>query len=76
MVGEHALERFAGILTSLIGVMQEGVRFAARHSVIVSASMTSCAVIDALIDQPTIFRERRRVQERTTADVLPTTFSG
>ena len=59
MVDQQALELFAGVLASPVGVMQQGLRLAAtpdRHRQSIDDQL--CAML-ALIDQPTTRREKR-----------------
>ena len=53
VVSQEPLEGLTGVLASPIRVMQHGLGLARRQIAITSASATSCAVIVALMDQPT-----------------------
>ena len=56
MISHQALERLAGVLAALVGVVQLS-GLPRRQKATISASLTSWAVIDELIDQPTTRRE-------------------
>jgi hypothetical protein len=53
VIGHQLLELLAGVLAATVGVMQQRIGFTRRQIAITRASVTSCAVIAALIDQPT-----------------------
>jgi hypothetical protein len=53
VTGHQPLELLAALLAATSGMMQQRVRFAPAHIAIAWASVTSCAVIAAFIDQPT-----------------------
>ena len=59
MVGHQPLELLAAVLAATVGVMQQRIGFPRRQIAITRASVTSWAVIAALIDQPTTRRENR-----------------
>jgi hypothetical protein len=59
LIGHQPLELFAGALAAAIGIMQQRVRFLRRQLAINKASLTSWAVIAAIIDRPTTRREKR-----------------
>jgi hypothetical protein len=64
VLGEETLELVARVLGALVGVVQQCVR-PRRQTAIISASVTSWVVIEALIDQPTTRREKRSITAET-----------
>jgi hypothetical protein len=62
VLGHQPLERLARVLAAAVGMMQQLSRPAAPPIAITSASVTSSAVIAALIDQPTTLRENRSIE--------------
>ena len=65
VIGHQPLELLAGVLAATVGVMQQRIGLALRQIAIISASVTSCAVMVALIDQPTARRENRSMTAAT-----------
>src|SRR5262249_39515922 len=64
-VGHQPLELLARVLAAAIGVMQQCIGLSATPIAITSASVTSCAVMAALIDQPTTRGEKRSMTGAT-----------
>jgi hypothetical protein len=58
MIDQQALELLAGVLAALVGMMQ-------RQITMIKASVTSCALMLAFIDQPTTQRENRSMTTAT-----------
>jgi hypothetical protein len=52
VIGHQLLELLAGVLAAAVGIMQQRIGLPRRQIAITRASVTSCAVIAALIDQP------------------------
>ena len=65
IIGHELLERLAGVLAALVRVVQQCIRLPRRQIAIISASVTSCAVIAACIDQPTTRRKNRSITAST-----------
>ena len=65
VIRHQLLELLAGVLAATIGVMQQRIGLPRRQIAITRASVTDCAVIAALIDQPTTRRENRSTTAAT-----------
>jgi hypothetical protein len=65
MIGHQPLELLAGVLAATIRVMKERRGFPRRQIAITRASVTSWAVMVALIDQPTTRRKTRSTTAAT-----------
>ena len=68
IVGDQPLELLTRILAAAVRVMQRRIREHARAPAkiaINNASVTSCALISAFIDQPTTRRENRSITATT-----------
>jgi hypothetical protein len=65
VIGHQLLELLAGVLAAAVGIMQQRIGLPRRQIAITRASVTSCAVIAALIDQPITRREKRSITAAT-----------
>ncbi len=65
MIRHELLERLTAVLAAAVGVMQQRIQLASASNRLTSASVTSCAAMVALIDQPTTRCENKSASGAT-----------